>query len=398
MKKNLILVLLAFSNNCFSKVLTGLDVLERENFIALEGKKVGVISNHSALNSKGEHILKVFARTKKFELKAIFSPEHGFTGDIEGGVRISNSSTTAGIPLYSLYGENKRPTPQMLKDIDTLVFDIQDIGTRFYTYLTTMGYAMEEAEKNKISFIVLDRPNPIGLETVEGPLLSKEITAFTAYYPVPIRHALTAGEMAILHKKNKTQKLDLKVIRAENYYRKDFFNETALVWANPSPNIRDLQAAVLYPGLGCFEATNVSVGRGTQDPFHWFGAPWLNAKKLAKKLNLAKIKGVKFYPQERTPSANMYSQEKCKGIRIEITEIKSVRSVDIFVHCAYWLRKIHKDKFEIKKDDIATMIGTSDFYEMLIKGAKPKEIISFFENSNKNFLEKLKNEGVLIYR
>ncbi|MEW5951407.1 MAG: DUF1343 domain-containing protein [Elusimicrobia bacterium] len=397
MKKIFLIFLLFYSPSAFSKTLTGLDILEKENFSVLKGKKVGLISNHSALNSKGEHILKVFNRADNFELKAIFSPEHGFSGQVEGGVHIANSSSSAGVPIYSLYGKNKRPQAELLKDLDILVFDIQDIGARFYTYLTTMGYAMEEAAKNNISFLVLDRPNPIGLEIYEGPILSENISAFTAYYPVPVRHALTAGETALFHKKNKNLKLDLKIIKAENYSRKDFFNDTALTWTNPSPNIRDLDAAILYPGLGCFEASNVSVGRGTDSPFHWFGAPWMKAKKIAKKLNAANIKGVKFKVQKRTPKNDLYEKEECEGIEIELIEPKAVRSLDIFVHAAYWLKKINGKKFLLKKEDIARMTGTYDFYEMIENGKKPEEIISFFENSNSDFLKKLKKDGILLY-
>lgn len=379
------------------KVLTGLDVLERDGFKALENKKVGLITNHSALNSSGEHILKVFAGAKNFKLMAIFSPEHGFSGQIEGGVHIQDSSSSAGVPIYSLYGKDKRPSEEMLKGIDVLVFDIQDIGARFYTYLTTMGYAMEEADKKNISFLVLDRPNPVGLKMVEGPLLSPEINNFTAYYPVPVRHAMTAGEMAVFHKKNKKLNLDLKVIRMENYNREMLFPETGLKWVNPSPNIRDFNAEILYPGLGCFEAANVSVGRGTAEPFHWFGAPWMKGKKIAKKLNAAGLKGVKFFQEYRTPEADIYSKEKCDGVRAEITDKKSVRSLDIFVHAAYWLRKTSPEKFEIKKDDIARMTGTGDFYRLIMEGKKPEEIISFFEASNSDFLDRLKKEGILLY-
>lgn len=368
--------------------LTGLDVLERENYKILKNKRVGVITNHTAVDSNGFHILELFKKAG-INLVAIYTPEHGFKGNVEGGVYIENSSQSVyNVPIYSLYGKNKRPTEEMLKGIDVLVFDIQDIGARFYTYLTTMGYAMEEATKYNISFIVLDRPNPVSANIIEGPVLQEGINHFTAYFPVPVRHGLTAGEIALLHKKVKNLNLDLKVIKMENYSRDKFFDETGLIWVNPSPNIRDLEAAILYSGIGCFEATNVSVGRGTDKPFHWFGAPWLNSKKILKKLEKANLKGVKFYEREKIPSADIYKGERCKGIEIKILDKREIRPLEIFVYAVYWLSKINKNEFILKKEDITRMIGSSLFYDMIKSGKKPQEIIEFFNSSNKNFPDK----------
>jgi len=241
----------------------------------LEGKRVGLITNHTSLNAAGLNAVDVFHRAGSFRLAAIFSPEHGFRGTEEGGVYIETSTDpVTGVTVYSLYGKNKqRPTPEMLKDLDVLVFDIQDIGARFYTYLTTMGYAMEEAAKAGVAFMVLDRPNPIG-GLVEGPVLEPGISAFTAYFPVPARHGFTAGEMALFHKAKLDLKLDLAVVKLENWTRAMTFDQTGIVWTNPSPNIRNVDAEVLYPGLGCFEATNVSVG-----PFSGSAPPgWKPAK------------------------------------------------------------------------------------------------------------------------
>ncbi|PIS48024.1 MAG: DUF1343 domain-containing protein [Elusimicrobia bacterium CG08_land_8_20_14_0_20_51_18] len=378
--------------------LSGLDALEKNGFAGLEDKKVGLITNHTALDAQGRGIVEAFKLQSKFQLKALFSPEHGFTGQVEGGVHIQSSTGTAELPLYSLYGKNKRPSEEMLRGLDLLVFDIQDVGARFYTYLTTMGYAMEEASKYGIAFMVLDRPNPVGLETVEGPVLAPQIDNFTAYFKVPARHGLTAGEMALFHKKKLNLNLDLKIIEMENYSRGMFFDETGQVWINPSPNIRDLKAAVLYSGIGCFEATNVSVGRGTERPFRWFGAPWMKAEKLVKKLNGAGFKGVRFSYAEKTPDADMYKGELCRGVEIEITDKTAVRAMDIFVHSAWWLNKINKKDFVLKKDDIARMTGTYDFYEMIKAGKKPEEIIKFFDESNAKFKEEVKNSGILLYK
>jgi len=369
-------------------VLTGLDVLERDGFKQLEGKRVGLITNHTSLNAAGLNAVDVFHRAGSFRLAAIFSPEHGFRGTEEGGVYIASSTDpVTGVPVYSLYGKGKqRPTPDMLQDLDILVFDIQDIGARFYTYLTTMGYAMEEAAKAGLPFMVLDRPNPIG-GLVEGPVLDPEISAFTAYFPVPTRHGFTAGEMAIFHKDNLKLELDLAVVKMEGWRRNMFFDKAGVGWTNPSPNIRDLEAEVLYPGLGCFEASNVSVGRGTDIPFHWFGAPWMKAEKIAKKLNKAKLGGVKFSPLTLAPDKDMYQGKDCAGILVNVTDKSAVRALDVFVHAAYWLKEYNEEDFKLKEVEIRKMTGSSDLYAMLQKGAKPAKIIAAFEKNNAPFRE-----------
>jgi uncharacterized protein YbbC (DUF1343 family) len=274
----------------------------------------------------------------------------------------------------------------MLKDLDILVFDIQDIGARFYTYLTTMGYAMEEAAKAGLPFMVLDRPNPIG-GLIEGPVLEPGLSFFTAYFPVPTRHGFTAGEMAIFHKDNLKLDLDLSVVKMEGWRRSMFFDEAGLHWTNPSPNIRSLDAEVLYPGLGCFEASNVSVGRGTDIPFMWFGAPWMKAAKIAKKLNKAGLAGVKFTPLKLTPSKDVYEGKECEGIKIEVTDKAAVRALDVFAHAAYLLMDYNEDEFILKEAEIRKMTGSSDLYAMLKKGRKPREIIAAFEKNNAAFRE-----------
>ena len=366
--------------------LTGLDVLERDGFRQLEGKRVGLITNHTSVDLNGVNAVDAFHKAGNFKLAAIFSPEHGFRGTEEGGVYIASSTDpVTGAPVYSLYGKNKqRPAPEMLKDLDILVFDIQDIGARFYTYLTTMGYAMEEAAKAGLPFMVLDRPNPIG-GLVEGPVLEPGISFFTAYFPVPARHGFTAGEMALFHKANLSLNLDLAIIKLENWTRDLFFDQTGVVWTNPSPNIRNVNAEVLYPGLGCFEASNVSVGRGTDRPFLWFGAPWMKAAEIAKKLSKAGLKGVKFSPLKLTPKNDMYEGKPCEGINIEITDKSAVRALDIFTHAVYLLKKYNREDFKLKPVEIRKMTGSSDLYTMLEAGAKPAEIIAAFEKNNAAF-------------
>lgn len=366
--------------------LTGLDVLEQDGFKQLAGKRVGLITNQSSVDMNGLNAVDVFSKAGNFKLAAIFSPEHGFRGTEEGGAYIANSTDpVTGVPVYSLYGRNKqRPSPQMLKGLDILVFDIQDIGARFYTYLTTMGYAMEEASKAGLPFMVLDRPNPIG-GRVEGPVLDQGISFFTAYFPVPVRHGFTAGEMALFHKADLKLSLDLTVIPMENWTRDLFFDQTGVVWTNPSPNIRTVDAEVLYPGLGCFEASNVSVGRGTDRPFLWFGAPWMKAAKIAAKLSKAGLKGVKFTVMELTPSKDLYEGRPCEGISLEVTDKSAVRALDIFVNAAYLLNKYNGGDFSLNPIEIRKMTGSSDLYIMLHAGAKSGEIIAAFDKNNAGF-------------
>jgi uncharacterized protein YbbC (DUF1343 family) len=369
-----------------SLTLTGLDVLERDGFKQLAGKRVGLITNQTSVDQKGVNAVDVFNKAGNFTLAAIFSPEHGFRGTEEGGAYIENSSDpVTGVPIYSLYGKNKqRPAPEMLRGLDVIVFDIQDIGARFYTYLTTMGYAMEEASRAGIPFMVLDRPNPIS-GAVEGPMLEKGVSAFTAYFPVPTRHGFTAGEMALFHKANMHLPLDLTVVKMEGWTRDMFFDQTGVVWINPSPNIRSVDAEVMYPGLGCFEAANVSVGRGTDRPFLWFGAPWMKAEKIIKKMDQAGLKGVKLSLLKQTPGKDIYEGKACEGIRIDVTDKAAVRALDVFAEAAYWLRKYNRKDFALDPVEIRKMTGSSDLYRLLEAGKKPAEIISAFEKSSAAF-------------
>ena len=379
-----------------SKVLTGLDILEKQNFNILEGKKAAIITNHSAINSKGAHAIDILHKSPKVNLVAILSPEHGLRGKEEGGLLIKNSTDPAtGLPIFSLYGKTKRPTAEMLKGIDILIFDIQDVGARFYTYLTTMGYAMEEAAKLGIEFVVLDRPNPIGGHIVEGPILQENIKAFTAYFPVPVRHGLTAGEMALLHKDDKNLDLKLSVVKMEGWKRNSWFDETKLSWLNPSPNLRELNAEILYPGVGCFEATNVSVGRGTKNPFLWFGAPWMKAEIIVEQLSKAGLPGLTFKYEEKTPEYNMYAGSLCKGISVQITDRKKARPLDMFVYSAYYLRKYNSEDFEVREKGIRRMIGYDKFLKLFNNKTKPEKIIADFEKNNSDY--KKNREKYLLY-
>ena len=318
--------------------LVGIDVLERSGFAALRGKRVGVIANQTAVDSSGRNTVDALFAAKELTLAAIFSPEHGFRGDHRDGDSVSDSTDpVTGLPIHSLYGDAKRPTGAMLRGLDVLVFDIQDVGSSHYTYLTTMALCMEEAAKRGLEFVVLDRPDPLGGTEVEGPVREGPFD-FTDYFPVPTRHGLTAGETARLHADVKGLKLKLTVIRVQGWNRGDLYDATGLRWVNPSPNIRSLDAALLYPGLGLFEAANVSVGRGTDEPFLWFGAPDLDAASVVRTLNAAAMPGLRFREESRTPTEDEFAGRPCRGVRVEVLDRRRVRSLDVFVRAVCALR------------------------------------------------------------
>ncbi len=277
-------------------VLTGIDVLRADGFAALRGKRVGLVTNHTGIARDGATTIDLLYGAKDVKLVALFSPEHGIRGTLDDKVASSTDEKT-GLPIHSLYGETRRPTAAMLAGLDVLVVDLQDIGARFYTYTTTMAYVIEEAAKRKLPVVVLDRPNPINGFQIEGPALDKAQLGFTGYFaPMPIRHGMTIGELARLFNGENKIGADLTVIAAKNWQRDAWFDETALPWVNPSPNMRNLIQATLYPGIGAIETTNLSVGRGTDTPFEQIGAPWIDGPALAEALNARRIPGIRFYP------------------------------------------------------------------------------------------------------
>ncbi|MCX7641236.1 MAG: DUF1343 domain-containing protein [Elusimicrobiales bacterium] len=392
----LIIIFFLFSNTkLFCEILCGIDVLKKENFRLLNGKKVGIIVNHTSYDRNGKSDVDLLI-DNSVDLKAIFSPEHGFYGIAKAG-EIVEDLVYRGIPVYSLYGKNKRPTDEMLKDLDIILFDIQDVGARFYTYLTTMGYAMEEAAKRGIEFIVLDRPNPVSSEVIEGAVLPPNIKAFTAYFEVPTRHSLTAGEMAIFHKTKLKLELKLTIVKMEGYKKNYFFDDTGLKWINPSPNIRNLNAAILYSGIGCFEATNISVGRGTDVPFEFFGSPWLDSKKIIDGLKKSNLDGVDFYECIKKPTTDLYAGVDINGICVKVINKKKVRAFDIFVNATYLINKFHPNDFVMKEIEIAKMTGDSDFYNMIKSGVLPSDILKRYKVQHRKFKKYLKDNSIKLY-
>ena len=356
-----------------TKVLTGIDVLERDNFKQLEGLRIGLVTNHTGRDREGRQSIDVLSKAPNVKLVALFSPEHGIRGVADEKVSDSKDDAT-GLPIYSLYGETRRPRAEQLKGLDALVFDIQDIGARFYTYISTLGYLMEEAAKVRLPVFVLDRPNPIGGIDVEGPIADADKLSFTAYHALPVRHGLTIGELAQLFNQQRKIGCDLRVIRMEGWRRSMWFDETNLTWVNPSPNMRSLTEATLYPGVGLLETTNVSVGRGTDTPFEIVGAPWIQGDKLAEELNQKRIPGVRFVPLKFTPKSSVFKDEQCGGINIIITDRGAFKPVLTGIEIASALRRLYPNDW--KADSYLRLLVNANTLERVKRGDTARDIVN----------------------
>jgi len=332
------------------QVLTGIDVLEAEQFERLINQKVGLITNHTGINRQWKPTIDLIFQAKGVQLIALFSPEHGIRGTVDTWVASSVDSLT-GLPVHSLYSsKNYQPADEIFNGIETLVFDIQDIGARFYTYIATMKICMEVAAKNNIKFIVLDRPNPINGLQVEGPVLAhNQLYLLGGIFPMPIRHGMTVGELAIMLNTEEALGVNLKVIKMSNWKRSMWFDNTGLPWVNPSPNMKNLYEAALYPGLGLLERLNVANKRGLWRPFEQFGAPWVNAIELASELNRRKIPGVFFTPIKFIPTDHKYVGQLCEGVAVNLVNRDTFPSVKCGVEVVHALYKLYPDSFEIDK-------------------------------------------------
>ena len=355
-------------------VMSGIDVLRANGFKELAGLRIGLVTNHTGRARDGAATIDLLAAAPNVKLTALFSPEHGIRGILDATVPSSRDEKT-GLPIHSLYGTaaQRRPTDETLAGIDAIVIDLQDIGMRFYTYMTTMAYVLEEAAARKIKVFVLDRPNPIGGVAIEGPVLDEAAVGFTGYLPaMPIRHSLTLGELARLFNGEKKIGADLTVVAMRNWRRDAWFDETGLPWINPSPNMRNLHQATLYPGIGAFESTNISVGRGTDAPFEQVGAPWIDGTRLADHLNARQIPGARFYPIRFTPTASKFSNEECQGVFIVVTDRNTLRPVRLGVELASALTKLFPGKLEI--DLAARLFGSVAGLGRLKAGDDPATI------------------------
>jgi len=361
-----------------ARVQTGLDVLEAEKFAPLRGKHVGLITNHTGLDSQGRSTVDILTHAAGMQLVALFSPEHGLAGRNDEKIASSKDPST-GLPVYSLYGETQRPTDAMLAGIDALVFDVQDAGVRFYTYTATMAYCMEEAAKRNIAFFVLDRPNPMGGEIVEGPMLDPDKTSFVGYFPMPVRYGLTIGALAQLFNAENHIGADLHVISMKNWHRNYFFESTGIKWIPPSPNLRTTKGSILYPGIEILQNAGISVGRGTQTPFEEFGAPWLNGDDVAVALNERHLPGLRFVAQPFIPIGDPYSGQRCGGVGIRITDRYTARSMRTGLEIAVLLQKLYPKEFDPAK--LLLLVGNADTIQQLQAGVAPEKIVASWASS-----------------
>ncbi len=351
--------------------LTGIDVLQRDGFKQLAGLRIGLVTNHTGRDREGRPTIDILHRAAGVKLVSLFSPEHGIRGLADDKVSDSRDDQT-GLPIYSLYGESRRPKPEQLKELDALVFDIQDIGTRFYTYIATLGYVMEEAAKARLPVFVLDRPNPIGGIEVDGPVADPDKLSFIAYHQIPVRHGMTIGELAQLFNQQRAFGCDLRVIKMDGWRRAMWLDETGLIWVNPSPNMRSLTEATLYPGVGLLETTNVSVGRGTDTPFELIGAPWIDGQKLATYLNNRGLAGVRFVPVRFKPKGSVFKDEDCGGVNLIITDRARFRPVLAGLEIAVALRKLYPADWKV--DNYLRLLANADALDRLKRGDSAAEI------------------------
>jgi len=359
-----------------------LDVLEAQKFAPLRGKRIGIITNHTGLDAQGKSTIDLLTHAPGVQVVALFSPEHGLAGRLDDKVSSSKDPAT-GLPVYSLYDENRRPTDEMLEGIDALLFDIQDAGVRFYTYTATMGYCMEEAAKHRIAFFVLDRPNPVGGEIIEGPMLDADKTGFVAYYPLPVRYGLTIGELAQFFNAENHINAELHVIPMKNWRRNYFFESTGVRWVPPSPNLRTVKGAIAYPGLEILQNAGLSVGRGTETPFEQFGAPWMDGEKVAAALNAAQLPGLKFVPQAFVPVSGLYMGRRCNGVSIRIGDRAAVRAMRLGIQIALVLEKMYPRDFQVEKT--IALLGNSETVQKLESGASPAEIVASWQSALNQF-------------
>ena len=353
------------------QVKTGIDVLEAEHFGPLRGLRIGLITNSPAVDSEGRPAYEVLDHAPGVKLVALFSPESGLYANVNRPVHSTREAAT-GLPVYSLYGRTRRPTAAELRGLDALVYDIQDAGVRFYTYITTLGYCLEAAGQHGLAFYVLDRPDPIEASIVEGPILDPGLRSFVGYFELPLRYGMTAGELAEMYDHEEHLHVRLHVIRMQGYERTDWYDETGLKWINPSPNLRTLAESTLYPGVAMIEGSNVSVGRGTGRPFEWLGAPWMGGKKLAAYLNARRIQGVRFIPEDFTPRSNKFAGQLCHGVQILLIDRQALDTPEMGVELASALYRLFPNDFEI--DKTLPLIGARWVVDQIKSGVDPRYI------------------------
>ena len=370
------------NKNTLTSTLNGIDVLKRSQFKALEGHAIGLITNHTGQSQENESTIDLLHQAQNVNLACLFSPEHGIRGKEDSKVSDGQDEKT-GLHIFSLYGKTRKPTPEQLNGIEALVFDIQDIGCRFYTYISTMGLAMEAAAEAGIKFIVLDRINPISGTRVEGPVLDGE-TSFIGFHTIPVRHGMTVGELAKLFAKEKGLTIDLEIVPVQNWSRASWLDDTGISWINPSPNMRSLTQAALYPGIGLLEMTALSVGRGTSTPFEVIGAPYIDADKLASEINQLDLNGLVVTPVNYTPTASVFAQTLCHGLRFNITDRKTFRPIALGLNLARILHRDYPEQFDVSK--VNRLLINSKSIEQIRQGNSYSEIEATWASALQQFL------------
>ena len=367
-------------------VKTGLDILLDEKINILKNKSIALVTNHTGIDHSGIPNYKRLMNIDGLIIKVIFSPEHGLFGEASAGKKISYKKTETELPkTISLYGKIRKPTNEMLSDVDLIIYDIQDIGSRFYTYITTLGLVMEAAAEQKIPVIVLDRPNPIRGDIIQGPILDKNFRTFVGYYPIPIRYGGTIGDLAkkIIKEEWIAPIPKLTVIPLKGWKKNYWFDETDLIWVPPSPNIPDLETAIIYPGMCLIEGTNISEGRGTASPFKWIGAPWIDGMQLSQKLNKLNLPGVVFIPKSFVPismpgkSENpKHREKKCDGVEIQITDRNIYKSVKTGVVMVFTLYEQNKEKIIFYDKHLNRLWGNDNLLNSIRSGKSWDKFLS----------------------
>lgn len=383
-------------------VKTGLDIVRENQFKQFSGKRIGVICNHTACDGDGRHIVDLISENRTCQLVAIFAPEHGFRGmHADGSIIENKTEPKTGAIIYSLYGSVRQPTSEMLKDVDVLIYDIQDVGARFYTYITTLSLAMESAANYGIPFVVLDRPNPIRGNITEGPILDMNFQSFVGPHPIPIRYGLTIGELAgwingeIFSKRN--IHVDLTVIQAKGWRRSLWYDQTGLPWIAPSPNIPTLETAIVYPGFCLLEGTSLSEGRGTDAPFLKFGAPWIDPEYYAQELNNLRLPGLRFEPISFTPASipnvalsPKYENQPCGGVRTIITDRNRLRSVKAMLIILEKTRDLYPDDFS-PRGTLNRLYGSDRLQQALNEHIPIQQLVSDWQENLEQFTNRSKN-------
>ncbi len=366
-----------------AQVRSGADrILENPYLDWIQGKRVGLITNPTGVNSQLVSTWEVLAQHPEVEVVALFGPEHGVFGQAQAGDRISDYGT-----VYSLYGDTRAPTAEMLENVEALIYDIQDVGVRFYTYISTMYLSMQAAAKKGIPFIVLDRPVPIDGARVEGPVLLTGHESFVGLPGLPIRYGMTTGELARMLNQEKRLETNLKVVPLDDWNRRHWYDQTSLEWILPSPNMPTLTTATVYPGFGLIEGTNLSEGRGTTLPFELVGAPWLNGRELARRLNRLQLSGVRFRPQTFAPTFSKYQGQPCQGVQIHIVDRNTFQPLNIALRLLTEVRRLHPEQLEFNDTFFDRLAGNSWIREALSEGRPVEEIVNRWQGELEKFKE-----------